>query len=77
MKDQSIKQQLANAMRRMKPKGDSEAQKKLLKEVKAHIRNKFKESVDYQIIKQGKSRAAAEAKALETALFRVESWIGY
>ena len=77
MKDQSIKQQLANAMRRMKPKGDSEAQKKLLKEVKAHIRNKFKESVDYQIIKQGKSRKEAEAKALETALFRVESWIGY
>ena len=77
MKTPTIKQQLANAMRRMKPKGDSEAQKKLLKEVKAHIRNKFNKSVDYQIIKQGKSRAAAEAKALETALFRVESWIGY
>ena len=50
MKEQTIKQQLANAMRRMKPKGDSEAQKKLLKEVKAHIRNKFNKSVDYQII---------------------------
>ncbi|WP_455016690.1 hypothetical protein [Kingella oralis] len=77
MKPQTAKQQLANAIRRMKAKGESESQKKLLKDVKAHIRNKFKESVDYQIIKQGKSRAAAEAKALETALFRVESWMGY
>jgi|GEM_PF-1600689 len=58
MKPQTAKQQLANAIRRMKAKGESESQKKLLKDVKAHIRNKFKESVDYQIIKQGKSRAA-------------------
>ncbi len=77
MKPQTAKQQLANAIRRMKAKGESESQKKLLKDVKAHIRNKFNESVDYMITKQGKSRAAAEAKALEIALFRVESWMGY
>ena len=78
MKTQTIKQQLANAIRRMKPRSNSEVQKKLLKDTKAHIRNRFNESVDYMIIKQGKSRAAAEAKAIETALFRVESWmLGY
>ena len=77
MKPQTAKQQLANAIRRMKAKSESESQKKLLKDVKAHIRNKFNESVDYMITKQGKSLAAAEAKALEIALFRVESWMGY
>lgn len=78
MKPQTIKQQLANALRSMKPRSNSEAQKQRLKEVKAHIRNRFNKSVDHMIIEQGKTRAAAETKAIETALFRVESWnLGY
>lgn len=87
----TIKQQLAAKLRALKPHQPREAvmiaenwfvpeneadTKRELKEVRAHIRAKFEQTVSYLICHQGKSRQAAEEIALKDAEYRIASWTG-
>lgn len=60
MKEQTIKQQLANAMRRMKAKGDSESQKSYSKTLKPTSETSLKNR--WTIKLSNKAKAAPQQK---------------
>lgn len=85
----TIKQQLANELRKLKPHPmqdkirvsdvhfipDSvENKRRELEDVKKHIKTKFEEAVSFYICHNRMTRQQAEERAFEHALSRIESW---